>query len=386
MKEVKLQAILDALPDIILRIDLDYRIVWANKAALDINPDAIGRSCFGAFIEREVECDNCVVKEAIETGRMVVVQKYVPAFKNMPGETYWENTGIPVRDTKGKLIGALEIFRNETERKKTRDNLQRTYLRLKELQDQLVQAEKMSAIGQLAGGVAHEVKNPLATIMHCADLLQKGTFTEKEKIKKLELIKNAVHSADRIVGSLLDFSKPSPIELKPAKLEDVLDGALELTRKSMSQKNIVVEKHIEKDLPPVMIDENQIKQVFINIFLNSIQAMDMNGKIKVSMSVTKFDKVVAGIVGRRETDIFRVGSSGVTCGIQDTGVGIKDENIGKVFEPFFTTKSPGGGTGLGLSVTASIIKRHKGLITVESEKAKGTKVVFTLQVADKSSV
>jgi len=136
----------------------------------------------------------------------------------------------------------------------------------------------------------------------------------------------------------------------------------------------------KKDIPKVLADKNKLEQVFINILLNAVQSMPRGGKIIIRSYDKQLEEVKNGI-GRRKEDYFQVGEKVVIVEIEDTGVGIPEENLKKIFDPFFTTKGPTGGAGLGLSVTRNIITMHKGLIDIESQTGKGTKVIITLKIA-----
>jgi len=158
-----------------------------------------------------------------------------------------------------------------------------------------------------------------------------------------------------------------------------MDAALGLLRNELMKKKILVHKAYAANLPRVKIDENQIKQIYINIILNAIYAMPKLGELSLFCSPKELTRKGARI-GQRKTDCFKVGDVALVCEVKDTGCGISKENLKKIFDPFFTTKPPGAGTGLGMSITHTIIEQHKGFIEVESKEGKGTtvRIVFPL--------
>ena len=255
------------------------------------------------------------------------------------------------------------------------------YSKLRETQQELIQSAKRAVVGELAGGVAHEVKNPLATISMCADYLEtRPDLSAEERHEKIGKMKEAIAHADRIVKSLLNFSGSDPLELRPCGLNDLIKQSLDLVGRKISLERIRVREDLAEGLPMVMADENQLKQVFINTILNSLQAMPDGGDLVLRTFVEKLDDIKEG-VGTRATDVFRPGEDGIVCEVRDTGRGIPPGQSQKVFDPFFTSKPVGQGPGLGLTVIKSIVERHKGLIGIESAEGRGTKVIITLPVA-----
>lgn len=239
------------------------------------------------------------------------------------------------------------------------------YDELKEMQDKLIQSEKLKAIGQLASGVAHEMRNPLGIIMQGVVYLEQIISPEeKEPHETLSMVKESVERADKIVISLLDFSRATKLELHPENIGSILEGSLDLVKKEL--KNIQVVREIREGLPKVLVDKNKLTQVFINLFVNAVHAMPEGGKL----TIRSFLKDAS----------FEAGEKAVVVEIEDTGAGISEENLKKIFNPFFTTKGQGKGTGLGLSVTQNIIIMHKGLIEVKSQVNKGTRVIITLRI------
>lgn len=252
---------------------------------------------------------------------------------------------------------------------------------LKQTQDQLIQAEKLNVIGRLASGVAHEVRNPLSIILQGLNYLENRIPTKEEDISEtLTTLKDNVKRADKIINVLLDFSRATSLDLRPEDVNSILEVSLSLVKTRSKFENIESIMETKKDIPKVLADKNKLEQVFINILLNAVQSMPRGGKIIIRSYDKQLEEVKNGI-GRRKEDYFQVGEKVVIVEIEDTGVGIPEENLKKIFDPFFTTKGPTGGAGLGLSVTRNIITMHKGLIDIESQTGKGTKVIITLKIA-----
>jgi len=257
--------------------------------------------------------------------------------------------------------------------------LKMAYDELKEMQDKLIQSEKLKAIGQLASGVAHEMRNPIGIIMQGVGYLEQIIPPEaKEPRETLSIIKESAQRADRIVISLLDFSKATKLELHPENISSILESSLIMVKTEL--KNIEVIREIQENLPKVLVDKNKLTQVFINLFMNAVHAMPEGGKIAIRSFVKQLEEVNNSI-DERPGDSFAAGEKVVVVEVEDSGTGISEENLKKIFDPFFTTKGPGKGTGLGLSISRNIIIMHKGLIEVKSQAGKGTRIIITLRIS-----
>jgi len=265
--------------------------------------------------------------------------------------------------------------------RKRAEELGVAYKELQSTQQMLVQAEKMAAVGQLASGIAHEVKNPLGIILQGVNYLEQEIRpAQNDQQDVLQMIKEAVLRSDKIVRDLLNFSRQAPLEAKPRDLNAVLRTALELVGKQLTLSNIKVTERLAAALPVVLIDENQMKQVFINVILNSLQAMPRGGEVILRTRLVDVRRL-ADEMAARARQLFRPGEAAVLCEVEDTGTGIPKDKLGKVFDPFFTTKPAGQGTGLGLAITRSIVEKHRGVIAIDSEEGRGTTVRVALPVA-----
>ncbi len=235
-------------------------------------------------------------------------------------------------------------------------------LELRTRQEQLLQSRKMAAVGTLTSGIAHELNNPLNNIGLTTEALIEGfdDYSTEKKLDMLRQIYTQVERAGGTVRNLLDFTRKETPAFTPVSPAEILEFTLKLIDNELTLNGVEQQIDIKQDLPRVMGNPRNLQQVFLNLFLNSIQAMPDGGIIKVSTSVE--------------------GEQYVRVDVSDTGAGIPKENLDKIFDPFFTTKDPGLGTGLGLSVSYGIIEKHKGRITVESEVGKGTTFSVLLPV------
>ena len=227
--------------------------------------------------------------------------------------------------------------------------------RLKESQDQLVHAEKLASLGQLAASIAHEINNPLAGVLTYTKLLAKrisgDTLEKGAALDYLSKMESEVSRCSRIIRNLLDFSRQTEPTLRLVDVNQVIEQVLAMVGHQAQLQNVGLVKELNPSLPKVMADFDKLQQVFTNLTLNAIQAMSGGGKLTLRTSVE---------------------NSRVRIDVQDTGCGISKENLSKLFTPFFTTKEKGSGVGLGLAVVRGIIERHKGEIKVQSEVGKGT--------------
>ncbi len=247
----------------------------------------------------------------------------------------------------GQPVGTtVLIFDDQTEKRR--------------LQEQLIQSEKMSAIGQLIAGVAHDLNNPLASVVGFADFLIEGAAAPESLREPLEVIRNEAERAAKIVRSLLNFARKNEGERRLQPIGPILEETVMLLRNQLSALKIETSLKVADDIPQIAIDANQLQQVFINLVTNAAQAMDAAG------------------AGDRVDIVAKKWMDGVAIHIADNGPGVPEEIAAHVFEPFFTTKPEGEGTGLGLSICQGIVKEHGGHISLEPRPDGGAE--FTVQL------
>jgi len=279
--------------------------------------------------------------------------------------------GISVRtkDEIGRLADSFNMLCRELQKTHTRlrgkieaadEDLKKAYRELQQKQDRLVEAEKLASMGQLSAGIAHEINNPLGTILLHAHILLRKLKSDEEIREDISLIMEESERCRHIVRGLLDFGRQTHVAAVSSDIGELIDDALVLIDSEEKAHDVEFAKHIEQGMPHIPVDSNQIKQVLINLLKNSLEAVDgIEGRITCE----------AGMSENKRSAVIRVA---------DNGRGISKENLSQIFTPFFTTKESEKGTGLGLAIAYGIIKMHSGSITAESEEGKGT--VFTVSL------
>lgn len=265
------------------------------------------------------------------------------------------------------------------ERKRLELELNEAYKHLQEAQSQIAQMEKMKVVGALASGIAHEIKNPLSTIMYgMAYLSEHGNSSDPKIQAVLKNIKEAVNRANDIVNDLLHFAATASLNKKPEDLNEVIEKSLSLIHHEIEKKHIQVIKKLDDGIPEVNIDRNRIEQVLINLMLNAIHAAPEGGQLELKT----YCQSVPGDSQDPRFRKFRPGQTVVVCDVEDNGSGIPTEYLVKVFEPFFTTKHKSGGIGLGLSVSKSIMDNHDGIVQIENRSEHGARARLVFHPAE----
>ena len=345
----QLQAVFDTVGVCISIIDEDMRIVNCNEKQKDLlvsaNTQVIGRHCYEIYCGKDSPSLDCPAVETLATGKPVFIREV--SKKNR----HFQIVTSPLKDENGKVTGVIEVSIDVTEKKKA-EQLMR-------------QAEKLTAIGLLAGGIAHELNNPLGTIIGYATLLLKDKQSDmgREHREKLEIIVEQAKKSSEIIKGLLNFSRQSVPSFSDVPLNEIIRKTVRILQNRISLQKIKTDIELGEDLM-VRADARQIELVILNLLLNSIQAFE---------GLKRKDKTISIKTGR-ENNFIRVQ-------IADNGPGIPEEILSGIFDPFFTTKPIGKGVGLGLSICSGIIKEHKGSIRVTSEVGKGTEFIFTLPFA-----
>ena len=256
----------------------------------------------------------------------------------------------------GGVMGALgdrlkqareRAERNADERQKAFDELQKTF-------EQLLQAEKLSSLGELSAGIVHEVRNPLAAIKGAVEIIEDELAEDSPRREFADLAKREVERLDKLVGEFLRFARPATLSVYLNDLNIIVKSVISLVENQAVAQSVTIERDLRDNLPKVAVDGEQIKQVLLNLAINSLQAMPKSGKL----SFRTF-----------ESDKFSV------VEVEDTGSGIDGKIIGKIFDPFFTTKEKG--VGLGLSIAHKIVSQHNGNLSVESNNGN---TVFALHL------
>ncbi|NBR85121.1 MAG: hybrid sensor histidine kinase/response regulator [Proteobacteria bacterium] len=399
------QSLVESLPQYIYRKDAQGRFTFANRRfCVELGrtfQEIVGHTDYDFFPAELAEKYQADDQRVMTAGKVFeAVEEHTP-----PGgeKEYVQVVKSPVFDAQGKIIGTQGIFwdvtarvRGEEKLKKahtdlarsredllrTLADLQRSHSRFKEAQQQMVEMEKMQTVGQMAAGIAHEVKNPLAVIRMGMDYLTNAIDpTSNEAVGTvLKDMQDALHRADGIIMGLLDFSAPGKVDLRPWDLNSLVRSSINLVKHELKAAQITVETDLCDNLPPVLADANKIKQVFVNALTNGIHAMPEGGRLTVRTYIKKLTPEEARpSQGARQTQTFRAGERVLVTEIDDTGTGIPQDKLGRVFEPFFTTKATGKGTGLGLTVSRKIVELHEGAIQLENLSPAGARATITLR-------
>lgn len=342
-----LRAMFDSLPIAIYIIDGSYTLVAINhsRAARRGEPAKalVGGRCFEALFGRSSPCLGCRVAETLQngrtTGRVLRIRQDPEPFIE------WEINSFPIFDEQNRPVQSILIEQDITEKRNLEANL--------------MQSEKLAAVGQLAAGVAHEINNPITAILANAQILRREIpAQEKDLLDSVKLIEMASTRASQVIRNLLNLARKETYDFEPIDLNETIENALSFVHHELVGRPIQVALSLGEQMPPVMASEEQIQGVWINLLLNAIDAIHKEpGEILIATRFT----------GRE----FQVS-------IRDNGIGIPAESLARVFEPFFTTKSAGRGTGLGLSVCLGVIRNHGGDIMVESEPGQGTRFLVRL--------
>jgi signal transduction histidine kinase len=350
-KRKELQAVFDSIGDGIAIFGPDGVVHYRNDVCPRVLPgqDLLGRSCGELFHPgAEASPDSCPVEAALRGERRSI------SFTTHEGEgaRYYDASATPIEGPPGLPGRALVFLRDVTER------------RLQELQ--LLQTEKMSSIGVLAAGVAHEINNPLTSVACYAEALLRrgrddGNLRADERLavfwNYLSVIVREAHRCKGIIDGLLSFSRKSDERMGPVDLNPLVHEVLELVRCNARENQLAIRQDLSPGLPPVKGDAASLRQVVLNLALNAAQATDWKGLLLVST---------------------RPEGQSVALRVRDDGCGIPPELLDQIWAPFFTTKSVGQGLGLGLSVSYNIVRKHGGDITVQSEGGRGS--TFTVRL------
>ncbi len=268
------------------------------------------------------------------------------------------------------------------------EELKKSHEEIKSAQLQLIQAAKIESVGRLAAGVAHEVKNPLAVILQGVDYLSKNlpAHNSGDVETVISYTRDAVRRADAVIRGVLDFSVAKELELHPDDLNAVVEQSLLLVKHELDKHHITLVTELGQGLPQVRLDRNKIEQVFVNLFMNAIQAMLDGGTLSIKTFRRQIDpSEIRYKVGDRNGGRFMTRESAVVAEVEDTGTGIPEEILSKIFDPFFTTKPTGKGTGLGLTVTKNIMELHGGEIDIRNRQGTGVKATLMFRTTGGST-
>ncbi len=345
------EGILASVADGVYTVNEDWEITTFNPAAEKIKgvkaEDVIGKKCHQVLNYPFCETD-CLLKRLPREDESPEREVFVEEFER-EGDSFIVS-GAPLRDATGQQAGGVESLKDISY--------------VKKLHDQIRQADKLSSIGILAAGVAHEINNPLSNIKLYAQILSEGGIENDSTVaSSLENIFNETNRATRIVRNLLEFSRQGMPELQRTEIHTVVDDAVEIMRPQIKLDQTEVLVQLPDNLPAIWADRGNMQQVFVNLLTNAKHALhDKGGTIRIRAWHDTVNKKVI-------------------LTFADSGSGIPAENLDRIFDPFFTTKEVGEGTGLGLAISYGIIKDHGGDIRVKSRVGEGTEFTISLPPA-----
>ena len=340
--------LMDSFPDLVVALDTESRYTFASPQIMDAlgyQPEELIGKKLGGRTDPQDRATMLELFDDLISGRRSNGQlEYRTQHKNGSWRLF-RASARPLHDESGRTTGIIASARDITDQQR--------------LQQQLIQSERLAAMGQMIAGVAHELNNPLTAILGVTDLLREQA-TDETSHRQLDLAHRQARRAAHIVESLLVFSRPATPRNALLHLSDLIQRTLQLHEHSLWSNHIQVELTARPDLPTVLGDSNQLTQVFLNLIVNAEQAIREvreQGTLRIRL----------GVVGDRVLITF-----------QDDGVGIRRETLPRIFDPFFTTKRPGRGTGLGLSICMAIIREHNGEISAQPLPDGGS--VFTVSL------
>jgi PAS domain S-box-containing protein len=346
------QKLLESFPDLILVVDLDERYAFASSRIRDLlgyHPEDL--------VGKKIEDLQDHSPELLSLYRDVASGKQLFAaceYGALHRDGSWRTMRASASqffNSENKLSGVIISVRDITVEKK--------------LEQQIIQSERLAAMGQMIGGFAHELNNPLTAILGMSELLREGEATES-RVKQLNMLHQQARRATEIVQNLMYFSRPPAPGKTPVNLSELVERTLHLHAYSLRKSNITVDFLTEEGLPQITADPHQLMQVFLNLMLNAEQAIrEARDKGTLRIRLRKMD-----------------GSLQVT--FEDDGPGIAPEILPNIFDPFYTTRRPGRGTGLGLSICKAVMKEHAGNIEAASAPSGGAIFTVTLPIAAKS--
>jgi two-component system sensor histidine kinase HydH len=272
------------------------------------------------IIETEIEC-------TIQDGRKIPL----------------EISAAVLRDQENDLSGTICLFKDLSDEKALKSEVERSH--------------RLATVGQLAAGVAHEVRNPLSSIKGFATYFKERYKDIPEDQQISDIMIKEVDRLNRVVGQLLEFARPVCLTRRQILLKPFIEDSLKLVERKAKEANIDLHALVDQDADSCTLDPDRINQVLLNLYLNAIEAMEQGGRLTVSVLPSQ-DK------------------DGIQIKVEDTGVGINADDITRIFDPYFTTKS--SGTGLGLAISHNIIEAHRGEIFIDSKPGTGTSITLTL--------
>ncbi|SPF43070.1 GAF sensor signal transduction histidine kinase [Syntrophobacter sp. SbD1] len=337
----ELEVSFDAIQDAIFLVDNRMRIYRVNRTSeMVYGPELVGQRYTRVLYRTEQPPADCPIWACLQDAQPVRRQGPHPRWGG-----YYHYHAFPVLNVSGDLERVIYYEKDATEARK--------------LEQRLQQVERLKALGTLAAGVAHEIRNPLATINFNSQMLRRELELRPAQQEMFEDVFEQIQRIDRIIQQVLHFARPSDPQFLPVGLNEVVHRCLDMSKMYLIKVGVEVSVDLWSGLPPIVMDFNQICQVLMNLIINSIEAMPDGGKLRIST-----------FLHQDQRQVFQ---------IQDSGTGILEEDKGRIFDPFFTRKPEG--TGMGLSISRQIIEKHGAFMELDSKPGEGTtfRLIFPLE-------
>jgi two-component system sensor histidine kinase HydH len=336
--------VVENMPIGLLTIDAEGRITSFNQTAEEV----LRRASLDVLGKRAEEILPTQLRSLIQgrERRRDIIEKEVDCTL---GEGMIIPLDVSISSLEGdshEFLGDVILFRDLTE--------------VQDLKREVERNQRLASLGRLAAGIAHEIRNPLSSIKGFATYFKERYKDVPEDQKTAEIMVQEVERLNRVIGQLLEFARPMKIKREPTSIHSLINRSLKMVQKQAREKDVNIGTNLFPEIEDIPIDQDRIGQVLLNLYLNSIEAMEHGGTLNVELSLEK-DPSRTKIV------------------VSDTGIGIKKEELVHVFDPYFTTKQ--SGTGLGLAIVHRIIEAHKGEVRIESEPGKGTTVTILLPIS-----
>lgn len=369
----------NSITDMVTVHDRDFNIILANKAAekilgLPILEKVKDRKCFSYYHGTDSApsgCPSCGCLISAEPASFEVFEPHLNMFI--------EIRAIPRFDSSNNIIGLIHVVRDITERKKAESERERLHQEKEHLREQLLQSQKMEAVGTLAGGIAHDFNNILNVIIGYGGLLDNMPDMSGKAKGFLAEITSAANRAAHLTRGLLAFSRKQHLELKPADLNDIIRSITAMLHRVIGE-DIRMNIELCRESLVIVCDAMQVEQIVVNLASNARDAMPSGGQLTLRTEVAELDEESCPPGGFSRPGRYAV------MQLTDTGVGMTEETRERIFEPFFTTKAVGKGTGLGLSIIYGIVAQHRGFLECKSEPGHGTVFTIYLPLAVRSDI
>ncbi len=339
------QHVVDSMANGLISIETEGKIVTMNRQAYHILELPRNESVEGKALTDVLTIQECDLFETLTTGKPVVEQERLCRTRSQKILPLSLSASI-LTDDGGNQLGTVLLFKDLSD--------------VRALQEQIKRSERLASLGKLAAGVAHEIRNPLGALKGFLQYFQRKLELQEQDKTYLTVMMSEVDRLNSVISDLLDFARPKEPVLELHDLGEIIQHVLTLTESDLQAKQLTISLNIEENIPPMLLDRDQLTQVLLNILLNAIHAAQSGGEIRI------------GVNAQKDT-------SHLELTISDNGAGISPDDLPKIFDPFFSTKKQG--SGLGLAIAYTIIENHYGEITVESQQDKGTTFQIHLPIA-----